>query len=101
MADPRVFDTPVGVARDEALDALIRLLEAIPDAQQTFAERYGNPNLLHHSSATLLEAARHDYLVRAEHGQPILLHAVALVLTEQERRIAELEDALTKGSTKR
>jgi hypothetical protein len=108
MADPRVFDTPVGVARAEALDALIRLLADVPEAQETFAERYGNDYLRHHSSATLVVAARDDRLVRAEHGQVIMLQALAHVLTaqdrhiaDQDRRISELESTATTGSTKR
>ncbi len=91
MADPRVFDNPVAVAQDEALAALLALLGDVPDAQQTFAERYGNPNLLPFSPATLVEAARDDGLVRASHGQAIMLQAFAHVLTAQQRRIEELE----------
>ncbi len=109
MADPRVFDTSVSVARDEAMAAILAQLADVPDAQQTFAERYGNPNLLG-SSATLLVAARDDHQVRDTHGLSIMSQALAHVLAhqdrhiadqerriaDQERRIAELEDALAK-----
>ncbi len=91
MADPRVFDTPVGVARAEALDALIRLLADVPEAQETFAERYGNDYLRHHSSATLVVAARDDHQVRDTHGLTIMVQALAHVLTAQQKRIEELE----------
>ncbi len=90
MADPRVFDTAVAVAQDEALAAINQLLADNPEAQQPFAERYGNPNLPG-SSATLVEAAANDHQVRAAHGQAIMLQAVAHALTAQQRRIEELE----------
>jgi hypothetical protein len=108
MADPRVFDTPVGVARDEAFGKLEALLEDLPEAQETFSERYSNPDLLHHSAATLLVAARDDQLVRETHGLTIMVQALAHVLADQdhhiadqERRISELEATAAKGSTKR
>ena len=90
MADPRMFDTAVAVAQDEALAAINQLLADNPEAQQPFAERYGNPNLPG-SSATLVEAAANDHLVRAAHGQTIMLQAVARALTAQQERIEELE----------
>jgi hypothetical protein len=91
MADPRVFDTAVAVAQNEALAAILKMLEDVPDAQQAFAERYGNPNLLPHSSATLVETARDDHQVRAVHGLTIMSQAFAHVLTAQQKRIEELE----------
>jgi len=80
------------------------LLAGVPEAQQTFAERYNNPNL-YGSSATLVEAAANDRLVRAEHGQVIMLQAFAHVLTAQQR-IEELEVTVktakaTKATTSR
>jgi hypothetical protein len=90
MADPRVFDTSVSVAREEALDAVLKLLQDVPDAQQPFSERYGNPNL-YGSPTTLLEAARDDHQVRDTHGLTIMLQALAHVLTAQQKRIEELE----------
>lgn len=97
MADPRVFDTAVAVAQDEALAAILKLLEDVPDAQQAFAERYGNPYLLPHSSATLTEAARDDRLVREAHGLTIMSQAFAHVLTAQQKRIEELEATVKPG----
>ncbi len=98
MADPRVFDTLVAVAQDEALASLLVLLADVPAAQEGFAERYGNPYLEPHSSATLLEAARDDRMVRAAHGQAIMMQAAARaltaqqkLLTAQQKRIEELE----------
>jgi hypothetical protein len=99
MADPRVFDTSVSVARDEAMAAILALLADVPDAQQTFAERYGNPNLLG-SSATLLEAARDDHQVRDTHGLTIMVQAFAHVLTAQQTRIEELEVAVKTSKPK-
>jgi hypothetical protein len=97
MADPRMFDTAVAVAQDEALAAINHLLADNPEAQQPFAERYGNPNLPG-SAATLVEAAANDHQVRAAHGQTIMGQAFAhaltaqqKLLTAQQKRIEELE----------
>jgi hypothetical protein len=90
MADPRMFDTAVAVAQDEALAAINHLLADIPEAQQPFAERYGNPNLPG-SSATLVEAAANDHQVRAVHGLSIMGQGSAHVLTALLQRIEELE----------
>ncbi len=90
MADPRMFDTAVAVAQDEALAAIHHLLADVPEAQQPFAERYGNPNLPG-SAATLVEAAANDHQVRAGHGLSIMAQAFAHVLTAQQKRIEELE----------
>jgi hypothetical protein len=84
MADPRVFDVPVHVAQEAALGALGELLEDVPEAQQSFAEKYGNPNLLG-SPATLVEAAANDRQVREEHGQAIMDQALVLVLVHALR----------------
>jgi hypothetical protein len=108
MADPRVFDNPVAIAREEALDALIRLLADVPEAQETFSERYGNSNLLHHSAASLVESVRDDHQVRDTHGLTIMSQALAHVLTaqdrrlsDQERRLSELEATAKPQATKR
>jgi hypothetical protein len=93
MADPRMFDTAVAVAQDEALAAMHHLLADNPEAQQPFAERYGNPNLPG-SSATLVEAAANDHQVRAVHGLSIMGQAFAHVLTALLQRIEELEAAV-------
>lgn len=90
MADPRVFDTPLAVAHEDAWAAIQGVLARVPDAQESFAQRHGNTNL-HGSPASLVEAARVDHLVRAEHGQAIMLQALALALAAQDRRIRELE----------
>lgn len=76
MADPRAFDVPVAIAQEEALAAILGVVAGVPDAQQSFAERYDNPGLPG-SPASLVEAARNDHMVRAEHGQAILLQAFA------------------------
>ena len=109
MADPRVYDTLVAVAQDEALAALLVLLADNPEAQEGFAERYENPNLQPHTSASLVEAAANDHQVRAAHGQAIMMQAAARALTEQQKRIEELEAAVkpakptkaAKATTKR
>ncbi len=93
MADPRMFDTAVAVAQDEALAAINQLLADNPEAQQPFAERYGNPNLPG-SSATLVEAAANDHQVRAVHGLSIMGQGSAHVLTALLQRIEALEAKL-------
>jgi len=98
MADPRVFDTLVAVAQDEALASLLVLLADDPDAQEGFAERYGNPYLEPHSATTLVEAAANDHQVRAAHGQAIMMQAAAHALTAQQKRIEELEAKLAERS---
>ncbi len=90
MADVRVFDTPLAVAYEDAMAALQGVLAGVPDAQETFSQKHGN-TYLHGSPASLLEAARVDHMVRAEHGQAIMLQALALALAAQDRRIRELE----------
>ena len=90
MADPRAFDTPLAVAYEDALAALQGVLDEVPEAQESFALKHGN-TYLHGSPATLVEAARVDHMVRAEHGQAVLLQALSLALAAQDRRIRELE----------
>jgi hypothetical protein len=99
VADPRAYDTPVEVERGEALALLGGLIEGVPDAQVTFAEAFGNPHLIG-SPATLLEAARIDHGVRAEHGLSLLVGALARVVAYQDARIAELEEAAAKPRTR-
>lgn len=99
MADPRLFDGPVAVAQDDALDKLLALLADTPDAQRSFAEAYGNPHL-EGSPASLVEAARHDHQVREAHGVAVLAQAVVHVLEDQRRRIGELEAAASKRKDK-
>ena len=108
MADPRVFDTPVGIARDEAMAAILKLMADVPGAREPFSERYGNPSLLHHSAASLVESVRDDHQVRDTHGLTIMVQALAHVLTaqdrhiaDQERRISELEATAKPQATKR
>jgi len=108
MADPRVFDNPVAIARGEAMAAILNLMADVPGARETFSERHGNPNLLHHSAASLVESARDDHQVRDTHGLSIMSQALAHVLAhqdrhiaDQDRRISELEATATKDKTKR
>ena len=97
MADPRLFDVPVAVAQEEALAALGELLADHAEAQQTFAEKYGNPHLAG-SPASLVEVVAHDHQVREEHGQGVVTQALVHVLRAQERRIVELEKAAKAGA---
>ena len=83
MADPRVFDTPVGVAVDEALAEVSRLLEGIPESRESFAARYGNEALFG-SLASLVEAARDDRMVRDAHGLKILTSALAMIAAHRQ-----------------
>ena len=83
MADPRVFNDPVAVAFDEALEQVSRLLECIPEAREAFSKRYGNPALFG-SLASLVEAARNDHQVRDVHGPKILTAALAQIAAHQQ-----------------
>jgi len=97
MADPRLFDVPVHVAQEAALATVQALLSDVPEAQQSFAEKYGSPHLAG-SPASLVEVVAHDHQVREEHGQGVMVQAFALLLTAQQRRIAELEKAAKAGA---
>jgi hypothetical protein len=97
MADPRVFDVPVHVAQEAALAALAGILAGIPEAQQSFAEKHGNPHL-EGSPASLVEVVAHDHQVREEHGLAVVTQALVHVLRAQERRIEELETAAKAGA---
>jgi hypothetical protein len=104
MADFRMFDTPTGLVKDEALAKLVEMLADVPEAQRTFEEHYGGAHLaIHGSPASLVEVARQDRQVKDVHGTNILVSGLVLVVAEQERRIAALEATAkaTKGSTKR
>ena len=107
MADFRMFDTPTGLVKDEALGIVVEMLADVPAGQQSFAERYDNPSLvIHGSPASLVETARIDRQVKDVHGTDLLVSGLVLVVAEQQRRIAELEATVktakaTKGSTKR
>jgi hypothetical protein len=92
MADPRAYDTPVAVAFEEALAALLGLAAPVEDVAESFAARYGNPHLLG-SPLALLEAAAQDEQIRAEHGPRIVLRALVGVIAELQERVAELERA--------
>jgi hypothetical protein len=92
MADFRMFDTPTGLVKDEALAKLVALLADVPEGQQTFEEHYGGAHLaIHGSPATLVQVARDDRQVKDVHGTNILVSGLVLVVAEQQRRIAELE----------
>ncbi len=99
MADFRLFDVPVAVAQEETLAALVEMLEGVQEAQQSFAEKYGNPHLAG-SPASLVEAARNDRQIRDAHGRAIMGQALVHVLRAQERRIVELEKAAKAGAKK-
>ncbi len=104
MADFRMFDTPTGLVKDEALAKVVEMLADVPEAQRTFEEHYGGAHLaIHGSPASLVEVARQDRQVKDVHGTNILVSGLVLVVAEQERRIAALEATAkaTKGSTKR
>ena len=92
MADPRVFDTPLAVAQEDALAAIRGVLAGVPEAHEGFARRHGN-DALHGSPASLVEAASVDHMVRAEHGQAILVQALARVVAHQQAEIAALKAA--------
>ena len=92
MADPRVFNDPVAVAQEEALDKVVALLAGVPEAQATFAEKYGNPRLAG-SPASLVEAASDDRMVRDAHGLKILTAALTQIVAHQQERIEKLEKA--------
>ena len=104
MADPRAFDTIVGVHRDEALALLEGLLADVPEAQQSFAERHGN-DYLPGSPATLAEASRNDFLIRQSHGLDIMISGLVRVVAAQQQQIVELKAAkptkAAKATTKR
>jgi hypothetical protein len=92
MADPRMFDTPVTVAFEEALRDLGSLLAEVPEAARPFAETYQNPHLPG-SPASLLEAVSVDPVVRGEHGERVLLAALVKVVASQQREIEQLKNA--------
>jgi hypothetical protein len=92
MADPRLFDTPVAVALEEALRGLGSLLAEVPEAARPFAETYENPHLPG-SPASLLEAVSVDAQVRGEHGEKVLLAALVKVVASQQREIEQLKNA--------
>ncbi len=50
MADFRMFDTPTGLLKDEALRKLVEMLADVPEAQETFEEHYGGAHLAIHGS---------------------------------------------------
>jgi hypothetical protein len=93
VADPRLFDAPVTVGFEEALRDLGSLLADVPEAARPFAETYQNPHLPG-SPASLLEAVSVDPMVRGEHGERVLMLAVAKVVSAQQRRIEDLEEQL-------
>jgi hypothetical protein len=97
MADPQVYNTPVAIEAGEAIATLQGLLADIPDASVTYAERHGNPILLH-SPVTLLEAAKIDHGVREVHRTDILVGTLARIVADQQRRIAALEAELEDGA---
>jgi hypothetical protein len=97
MADPRLFDVPVHVAQEAALAALGELLADHAEAQQTFAEKYGNPHLAG-SPASLVEVVAQDHQVREEHGLAVVTQALVHVLRAQQKRIEVLETAAKAGA---
>ena len=90
MADPQVFALPVEIERGEAIATLTELLEDVPDASLSYAQRHNNPQLPS-SPAALLEAAGVDHGVREVYGTPILVGALVRVVANQQRHIEELE----------
>jgi hypothetical protein len=100
MADPRAFDNPVAIEMEEAMSLMQGLLDAVPDAHVPFSERYNNTYLLG-SSATLVESARVDHVVRAEHGTKILLSELVRVVAAQQQEIEALKAAKPTKATKR
>jgi hypothetical protein len=92
MADFRMFDTPTGLLKDEALAILVEMLADVPEGQRTFEEHYGGAHLaIHGSPATLVDTARIDRQVKDVHGTDLIAGCLVLVVAEQQRRIAELE----------
>ncbi len=102
MADFRMFDTPTGLLKDEALGKLVEMLADVPEAQRTFEERHGGAHLaIHGSPATLVQVARDDRQVKDVHGTDLLVSGLVLVVAEQQRRIAELEAGAKSKAAKR
>jgi len=99
MADPRLFDTPVAVALEEALRDLGVLLADVPASGTPFAETYDNPNLAG-SLASLLEAVSVDPMVRGDHGDRVLTAALVKVVASQQREIEQLKASLARNGAK-
>jgi hypothetical protein len=90
MADPRLFDVTVTVAFEDGLTDLRKVLADVPEAQVPFAETYENPDLAG-SLPSLLEVISHDAQVRSEHGEKVLIAALAKVVAAQQREIEQLK----------
>ena len=105
MADFMLFNTPVGLAKDEALAKVVEMLADVPAGQQSFAERYDNPSLtIHGSPASLVQVARDDRQIKDPHGTDILVSGLVLVVADLQRQIEALKAEATakpKASTKR
>jgi hypothetical protein len=98
MADPQIFAGPVEVETTEVMPLLREMLEEVPDARVTYAEKYSNPYLLGSPHDLLLQASI-DSQVREMHGTVILANALVRVVANQQRRIEELEAKLAKKTT--
>jgi hypothetical protein len=91
MADFRMFDTPTGLLKDEALGKLVEMLADVPEGQRTFEEHYGGAHLaIHGSPASLVETARIDRQVKDVHGTDLLVGGLVLVVADLQRQIEEL-----------
>ncbi len=106
MADFRMFDVPKGLLKDDALAKVVEMLKDVPEAHQSFEERYGGAHLaIHGSPATLVEHARRDRQVKDPYGTDILVSGLVLVVAHQQQQLEELRAEATakatKGSTKR
>jgi hypothetical protein len=96
MADFRMFDTPTGLLKDEALGKLVEMLADVPEAQRTFEERHGGAHLaIHGSPATLVQVARDDRQVKDVYGTALLVSGLVLVVVEQQRQLEELRAEAT------
>ncbi len=99
MADFRMFDTPTGLLKDEALRKLVEMLADVPEAQETFEEHYGGAHLaIHGSPASLVEVARQDRQVKDVHGTDLLVSGLVLVVADLQRQIEELRAAKPKAA---
>jgi len=90
MADSRLFLPALAGARVKAVEATAALLADVPEARDPLTSgQYKDLTL-----SEVLEHLRLDGPVAAEIGTDTLASALALVVAEQGRRIAELEARL-------
>ncbi len=90
MADVRLFLPALAGARAKAVEATAALLADVPEARDPLTS--GQP--MNPTLSEVLEHLRLDGPVAAEIGPEAVASALALVVAEQGRRIAELEARL-------